>query len=181
MSDKILTRKGFVSADFLTESYRISGEVALKNQPLVDMLNDKLTGFIRGENVYVSPVHDPATFTAQGGVGNLRKDRIGLVVLAREEDGQSRHSLYQTQTSQPTTFSLFATMPGFEVRGALRQTSLIDIENMLMQSVDRFITIFRATAKVTSNPELQFTGGAILLNRELATLFFVEKIAPGSQ
>lgn len=173
--DKVLARKGIVAAEFLSDSYRISGEVVLKGQPLVDSLNDKMNSFIRAENIYVSPISDPSVFKAHYAVGQLRKDNISLVVLAREEDGVARHTLYHTQHNQPIAYNLFATVPGFEVRGGLRVGALTDVDNMLMQSVDRFITIYRANAKVTENPEIEFNGGAILLNREAVNIVCVDK------
>ncbi len=177
MSDKVLARKGYVSADFLSGTYRISGDVNLRGMTLVDGLNEKMSTFVRAENVYVSPIDDPAVFTAQYNLGQLRKENIGMVVLTREEDGVARHGLYNSMPTQPVLFNLFATLPGFEVRGGLRLTSMVDIENMLMQSIDRFITIYKATATVTNHPEIQFSGGAIVLNLELATLFCIEKAA----
>jgi hypothetical protein len=177
MTDKVvsLSRKGYLSADILTENYRISGEVPLKGAPLVDMLNDKLSSFIRVENIYISPVHDPTVFTAQYPIGNVRKDTIAAVILAREEDGIARHSIYQSKPDAPILFSLFTVTKGFEVRGGLKLPSPTDIDNMLLQSLDPFITVFRATAKLTARPEILFTGGAIVLNRNFTNIFCVER------
>jgi len=175
MTDKVVSRKGYISADFLTESYRISGDVNLRNQPLVDMLNDVNSHFVRVESVYVSPINDPVVFSAQNPIGQVRKDRILAVVLPREEDGFAKHTIYSNLGSAPIIYSLFVAMPGFELRGGLRMGSSSDIENMLIRSVDPFITIYRATAKLLSHPDIQFNGGSILVNREMATMFAVER------
>jgi hypothetical protein len=177
MTDKVvaLSRKGYLSADILTENYRISGEIPLKGQPLVDTLNDKMSSFIKVENIYISPVHDPTVFTAQYPVGNVRKDTIAAIVLAREEDGLARHSIYQVKPDAPILFGLFTVLKGFEVRGGLKQASPADIDNMLLQSLDPFLTIFRATAKLTARPEISFSGGAMILNRLFANLYCIEK------
>jgi hypothetical protein len=179
MTDKVVTlsRKGYLAAEFLTDSYRISGEVNLRGQPLVDTLNDKMNSFIKLENVYVSPVSDPTIFTAQYPIGNLRKDTIQTVLLAREEDGAARHTIYATKGDAPILFTLFTVLGGYEVRGGLKQSSPIDVDNMLMQSIDSFITIYRASIKLTAYPEIQFTGGSVLINRNYANLFCVEKAA----
>ncbi len=177
MADKVvsLSRKGYLSADILTENYRISGDIPLKGQPLVDTLNDKLSSFIRVENIYISPVHDPTVFTAQYPVGNVRKDTVTAVILAREEDGIARHSIYQVKPDAPILFALFTVTKGFEIRGGLKQTSPTDIDNMLLQSVDSFITVFRATATLTARPEIQFNGGSVIINRTFTNIFCVEK------
>ncbi len=180
MTDKVdkplSPRKGVLAAEFLSDSYRISCEISLKSQTLVDALNDKMSTFLRADNIYISPVSDPAVFKAQYSFGQVRKENISLVVLMREEDGVPRHSMYHSSPTTPMLYNLFATVTGFEVRGGLRITSPVDIDNMLMQSTDRFITIYRAMATATDHPDIQFTGGAILLNREKATIFCVDKI-----
>ncbi len=175
MTDKVVSRKGYVSADFLSESFRISGDVNLRNQPLVDTLNDTNSHFVKVESVYVSPINDPVVFSAQNQIGQVRKDQMQLVILPREEDGVAKHTLYTNTGNTPIVFNLFVAMPGFEVRGGLRMTSMTDIENMLIRSVDKFITIYRGTAKLLNRPEIQFYGGSILINREMATMFAVEK------
>lgn len=177
MSDKVLSlsRKGYLSAEFLTENYRISGEVALKGQPLIDTLNDKMNSFVRVENMYISPVNDPTVFTAQYALGHIRKDNIVAAVLAREEDGIARHSIYQAKADAPILYSLFTVTKGYEVRGGLKLGSPVDVDNMLMQSLDLFIAVFRGHAKLTASPEIQFAGGALLLNRTFTNIFCVEK------
>lgn len=176
MSDKVVSvRKGYVSAEFLSESHRISGDVNLRGQPLIDTLNDINSHYIRLENVYVSPITDPVVFSAQNPVGQVRKEGTSVVVLPREEDGYAKHTIYSNAGTAPIYYSLFVAMPGFEVRGGLRMGALTDIESMLVRSVDKFITIYRATAKLLSHPEIEFYGGSILVNREMATLFAVEK------
>ena len=176
MTDKLLLRKNVLTAEFLSESYRISGEVSTRDQPLVDQLNDKMSNFIKVENVYLSPLDNPSIFRAQSAIGHIRKDNLSLVVLPREEDGYARHTLYRNLGHAPIGFTIYAAILGFEVRGGLKVSSPVDVDTMLMQSVDRFITVYQAKATLTAQPNMEFTGGAILLNRQLATLFTVERI-----
>jgi hypothetical protein len=178
MTDKLLalSRKGYLTADILTDSYRISGEVNLKGQPLLDTLNDKMSNFIRLENLYVSPVDDPTIFKAQLSIGFVRKTNIIAVILAREEDGLARHTMYSMKADAPILFSLYASLSSFELRGGFKLSSPVDIENMLMQGIDAFVPVFRAELTLLSDPQIRFTGGAVLLNREYAHLFSIEKI-----
>jgi hypothetical protein len=177
MTDKVLSlsRKGHLSAEFLTQTYRISGEINLKGQPFVDLLNDKMSTFIRIENAYVSPIDDPTVFKAQAPSAVLRKDTIALVILSREEDGVARHTLYHIKPDAPVLFNVFSVIHGFEVHGGLKLSSPVDIDNLIMQNVDRFITLYRATATLAANADIQFYGGSLLLNREMANLYTIEK------
>jgi len=175
MTDKLLLRKGVLVAEFLSESYRVSGEVSVRDQPLVDLLNDKMSNLVKVENAYLSPIDDPTVFRVQNVIGQVRKDRLSMVVVPREEDGYARHTLYRNLGNAPIGFNLYAAILGFVVRGGLKFSSQVDVDNMLLQNVDRFIAVYRATATLSSHPDMQFAGGAILLNRELVTLFTVER------
>jgi hypothetical protein len=177
MVEKIGARKNVISTEFLSPTYRISGEVIIRDMPIVDLLNDKNANFIRAENLYVSPVADPVVFRVQHTGGMVRKDQISLVMLQREEEGYARHTLYRNMGLVPLNFSLFAIMPGFEVRGGIKVNSSSEVDSMLLQSIDRFITIYQATVTLTVSPDIQYTGAAVLINREHAQLFFVDKAA----
>jgi len=84
-SSQVTFRRGFVTADFLAHNYRISGEVNVRARPLADSLNDGTTDYLETENVYVSPIQNPADIKASYSSGSLYKNNISMVVLAREE------------------------------------------------------------------------------------------------
>ena len=44
-----------------------------------------------------------------------------------------------------------------------------------MHGSDRFIPIYNATAVVTVNPAVKFSGGGILINREQIGIFCIDK------
>ena len=111
-------RRGFVTADFLSQNYRVSGELNVRTRPLADLLNDATTSFIDVENVYVSPIQNPADIKASYQTGSLLKANVSMVVLAREEDGRSKSTTYGSYIGH-TLRPVFMTVPGFEVRGYL--------------------------------------------------------------
>jgi len=80
-------RQQAVNAEFLTRSYRISGEVSVRSDPLLDQLNDHLALFVHVERVFVSPLLDPATLTGNFRSVEVRKDTLGLVVLSARKNG----------------------------------------------------------------------------------------------
>jgi len=174
MSDKASYRKGFLAAEFVSLDYRISAEVNLRSGPIIEILNDKMSEILRLENVYISPIHDPATLKGNYTVGQLFKHNLTMVIVNREEDAYPRR-LSQSPTTTPATFKVFMTVSGFEIRGGLRLENAIDIDRTIIHGVDRFIAVYGATATVTSNPEIFFTGGAILVNRTEIGIFCVEK------
>jgi len=175
MSDVIALRRNTVSVEFLSKDYRITCEVSVREQPLVDTLNDRLTQFITADNVYISPVNDPTVFLAQRAQAVLRKDQITLAVLRREEDGYARHTIYRNMGHLPVAYTLTAILPGMEIRGGLKLATMVEADTMMMQSPDRFLTTYYATATLVDHREMQFAGGAVLVNREHAQMLFVEK------
>ena len=81
MEQQAKVRTGFVAGDFMTSTYRISGEVALRGDPLLDQLNNLNTLFLTLERVFVSPLLDPAVLTGNYPNAEVRKDNVGIVIL----------------------------------------------------------------------------------------------------
>ena len=163
-------RQGFVLADFLAHNYRISGEVNVRSRPLADTLNDVTTDYIEIENIYVSPIQDPADLKAHYQIGSLRKDNISKVILTRLEHGMSKTTTYGSYIGY-TLRPVFLTVPGFEVRGLLEVAPKINIRAFMATYAERFIPITEATATVTLNPNVRFQGGIILVNKQQVGVF----------
>ncbi len=176
MSDKASFRKGYVAADFLAHNYRISGEVSVRLNPIADVLNDPTRSYITVENVYISPIQNPADIKGNFRRGQLRKDNIIMVVLAREEDGLPKRQAYGSYISR-VVHDVFLTVPGFEVRGSLTMSATLDLEGLLVLAAERFIPISSATATVTLSPSVKFRGGMILVNRDYIGIFCLVKEA----
>ena len=157
-------RRGFVTVDFLTDEYRISGEVSTRLRPLADSLNDVTTDYLEIENVYVSPIQNPADIKAHYQYGSLAKENIVMVVLARLGDGLSRSASYGDYIGHIVS-DVFLTLPGFEVRGSLETRGKIGLRDYLVMQAERFIPIAEATATVSLSPDIRFQGGMILVNK----------------
>jgi hypothetical protein len=67
------------------------------------------------------------------------------------------------------------TVPGFEIRGGIRIELAVDVERLFIYGSERFVAVFDATATATTNPSVQFTGGAILVNRSQIGIFCMDK------
>jgi hypothetical protein len=164
MTDRATYRKGYVAADFLTQGYRISGEVRTAVNPMADILNDSLRSYVEIENVYISSIDHPADITGHYAFGQMRKDNIFMAILRRVEDGLPRRQTYGNPAEGETQM-VFITLPGFEVRGRLSVEAANNLERLLVLAPERFIPIAEAVAVLSSTPAMEFRGGIILVNR----------------
>jgi len=175
MSDLAAIRRNTVSVEFLSREYRISCEVSIRDHPLMDTLNDRQSQFISAENVYISPIEDPTVFLAQRAQAVVRKDQITLAILRREEDGYARSVLHRNLRQVPIVYSMTVILPGMEIRGGLKIASAAEADIVMAQGSDRFVAIYYGTATLIDNHDMQFAGGAVLVNREHAQMLFVER------
>lgn len=173
MNTQATVRKGYVAADFLTRTYRISGEVDLRGEPLLDKMNAHMELFVALERMYISPLLDPAVLTGHYEIGNVRKDSTGLVMLKQLEDGLPRRQ-GQYMGRDHVDRDLLIVVAGFEVRGVLRLHPSVDLANFVRTTPEHFIPIFNADATLTADRSVVFKGGAILVNRNHIEVFCVE-------
>lgn len=163
-------RQQVVSADFLTRTYRTSGDVSILGEPLLDQLNDELAHFLHVERVFISPLLDPATLTGNFRSAEVRKDRLGVVVLNRLEDGLPyRQGRYVGRDHVER--QVLAIVAGFEVRGAIWLHPSVNVIELVRTTPERFIPIFNATATYAMQRDIVFSGGAILVNRGMIEVF----------
>jgi hypothetical protein len=172
MEQQAKVRTGFVAADFMTRTYRISGELVLHGEPLLDQLNNLNTLFLTLERVYVSPLLDPAVLTGNYSFAEVRKDRVGIVVLNQARDGLPyREGRYVGRDHVQR--QLLVVAAGFEIRGALPLHPSVNVPNFVRTTPEDFIPLFDATAILTARRQIFFEGGAILLNRREIEVFAV--------
>ena len=86
MQSQASIRQGYVAGEFMTRTYRISGEVELRGVPVLDQLNDHNALFLSLERMFISPLLDPATLTAISRMGRWAGP-LGIVVLGYWRDG----------------------------------------------------------------------------------------------
>lgn len=166
-------RKGFVVGDFLTDTYRISGEVLLQGTPLIDQLNDLNALFITLERMFISPLLDPAVLTGNYPAGELRKDRIGLVILSQKRDGLPfREGRYVGRNHIQKGVLLVAA--GFEVRGLISVHPSVNVPHFLRTTPEDFILLFDSSATFAAQRDVVYKGAAVLLNRRMIEVFAMD-------
>ena len=170
MEQQAKVRTGYVAGDFMTRTYRISGEVALRGEPLLDQLNNLNTLFVTLERVYVSPLLDPAVLTGNYASAEVRKDNVGIVILNQARDGLPyREGRYVGRDH--VRRQLLIVTAGFEVRGSLPLHPSVNVPNFVRTTPEDFIPLFDAKAILTANRQITFEGAAILLNRREIEVF----------
>jgi len=161
-------------ADFFTHSYRISGRVDVRQKKLADQLNDHTTAFLQLEDVYVSNIERPADIITSHPISILRKDNITAVVVTYQEDGLPKE---QTYGSYFGTYlrKAFVTVPSFEIKGYLRLSGRMDLRTVLTAGAGDFASLFDGQMRSSVNPDVTFTGGAILVNKNHIGAFWLEE------
>jgi hypothetical protein len=163
-------RTGYVAGEFLTRTYRISGEVELGGTPLLDQLNDHQAFFIALHRMFISPLLDPARLVGNFLLGNVRKDNIGLAVLTQARDGLP-HREGQYVGRDYARRDVLMVVAGFEVQGVLTLHPTVNLHHFIRTTPEHFVPLFDATATVASRGEIVFQGGAILVNRNWIEVF----------
>lgn len=155
---------GWLAVDFFLHSYRISGQVDVRRQPLADQLNDRTTGFIQLEDAYVSSIDRPGEIIASYAASSLTKANVAFVLVPRRDDALSRKhtygSYYGTYLRQ-----IFLTVPSFEIVGYLRLSARVDLRRLLSAETDDFIPILDGRVRASLRPDVVFTGGGVLVNK----------------
>lgn len=173
-SEQTVRRRGWVSVDFFTHSYRISGSVDVRRLPLADQLNDPTTSYLMLEDAYVSPINRPGDITASYAMAALRKENMTMAVLASKEEGLSKKQSYGSYFGTALR-SVFITVPQFELRGFLQTTGKFDLHALLATGTDRFMPLLDGTTFSSVKPEIQFDGGMILVNKDAIGVMCIQE------
>ena len=163
----------WLMGDFFTYRHRLSGRVDVRHNKLAAQLNDPTSAFLALEDTYVSNVERPADIVANYTTSILRKQNITAVVLANQEDGLLRE---QTYGSYFGTYlrRLFITVPSFEVTGYIRLSGKMDLRTVLTSGTDAFIPVLDGEMRSAIRPDIVFSGGAVLVNKEQIGVFCVK-------
>jgi hypothetical protein len=173
-SEQTVKRRGWVSVDFFTHSYRISGTVDVRRLPLADQLNDRTTSYLVLEDAYVSSVDRPGDITASYPIAALRKENVTMAVLSSKEDGLSKKQSYGSYFGAAVR-TVFITVPQFEIRGFLQTVGKFDLHALLATGTDRFMPILDGTTFSSLKPEIQFDGGMVLVNKDAVGVMCVQE------
>ncbi len=158
-------RSGWLSADFFTHSYRISGQVDVRRKGLFEMLSDPMTAFVQLEDAYVSPVDRPGEITASYSASNIVKANLTLVIVAQRDEVIPRKQSYGMYAGAHLQ-RVFLTLPALEVQGYLRLSARVDLRRILSLEAESFFAVLDGRANASIRPDVVFTGGGFLVNKQ---------------
>lgn len=164
----------WVAADFFVHSHRISGRLRVRQRKLADQLLDPNRAFLQVEDAYVSNVDRPADITASHASAILRKDSVAAVVVSRQEDGLSSKYGYGSHFGVQL-LKVFFIVSSFEIEGYLRLSSRMDLRTVMSSGTDSFLSILDGEMRSAIRPDVTFSGGAILVNKDQIGAFWVEE------
>ena len=157
-----------VNGDFFTKTFRITGTLGVGISGLSGLLNDTTRSFAAIENAYLSRTQEPGTIVAHYAAIRIAKISLEFIALAKR-------NVTATTTRPGITriahHNVLIVTRAFEMRGVLEQTGKLDPESVLLDGTPRFFPIYNATASLCSQPQLQFSSEAILINRLRVDLF----------
>ncbi len=160
--------------DFFTHSYRISGHVDTRKQTLAEILNDRTTGFLIVDEVYVSPIDRPGEIVASYPYATLAKANLTLALVARQEDALPRKQAYGSYYGA-YLYKIFLTIPTFEVSGYLRLSARVDLRRVLAVEADDFLVVVDGRIRGSVRPDVVFHAGGILVNKHHIGAFCLEE------
>jgi hypothetical protein len=160
-----------LTADIFCDSHRISTQMALRGRVLSDVLGDTSTSYLELDIAYVSRIDHPGEILADYALSIVRKDRLTFVVIATglEMAVKQGGMAYPYRRQWP----VFITVPGFEITGQIEAPTNIDLTSLMALGVDRFVPVFNATATLSTNQAIQFSGELILINKTAIEVFCV--------
>ncbi len=148
------------TADFITATHRLSGQVQTGNKPLSDLLNDRSQSYLLVFNLYVSRLDRPGEIGAYAPVAYLSKEKISFVIVPMREV-----RLPDTGRLTSQGYEVLAILPGFEIRGSFAGPPRFDLRTFSPAILEPFLAVTNATVQIVGLPEVTFHGEAILVNR----------------
>ena len=152
-----------LTADIFADSHRLSTQMALRGRVLSDVLNDTSTSYLELDMAYVSRIDHPGEILADYALSIVRKERLSFVVIASglEMALKQNQATYIYRRQWP----VFVTVPYFEITGQIEAPANIDLRALMTTGVERFIPVYNATATLSINQSIKFSGELILINK----------------
>jgi hypothetical protein len=160
-----------LTADIFCDSHRISTQLALRGRVLSEVLGDPSTSYLELDIAYVSRIDHPGEILADYALSIVRKDRLTFVVVATGLEMAVKQGA--TAYTYRRQWPVFVTVPGFEITGQIEASANVDLTSLMAVGVDRFVPVFDATATLSMNQAIQFSGELILINKTAVEVFCI--------
>ena len=158
-----------LSADFLTQSYRVVGKMMVPNTGVVGMMNDSTTSFMEVMDAKLARIHMPTKLVAEYKMVDLVKSNIFAVCLPRRED-VGPHALARGGYKNLVEYSIRITSLVYELEGKMEWAGRFDFATIMVEGVRDFVPLYDAKVTAILTPQLRIESPAILFNRKLVDL-----------
>jgi hypothetical protein len=160
----------YISGDFFTGPYRMTGRMSVGASGAVGVLNDSTRSAVICDDVYISYVISPGNILAHYTNARVTKSGLEVLLVTKREDigpvGYARTG-YQRLINYP----VLVTTDAFEVRGMVELPGKYDPDVLLFEGAARFFPLYNVTINAHIKPEAKFTGEAVLINRARVSAF----------
>jgi hypothetical protein len=107
-------------------------------------------------------------------LARVPKTRLELALVGRREDvgplGVARGGF-----GKVNEHPVLVATSNFEVRGMLEQPGRLDVPSVLFEGSAKFFLLHKATIIALAAPDVEFTAGAVLVNRARIDLFCAQE------
>ena len=153
---------GRVTADFFTNSYRLSASVLVYKRRLIDILGDRTTDYLDLVDVYISRINSPGNIVTTYPRGSLVKQEINFILLPSLTDSISKDRFY---TPSRVSLPIFITVPSFEIDGKFQWLGDLEVKKIMATDTHKFLPVLEGVARNAHFPDVTFQGPAILVNK----------------
>jgi hypothetical protein len=154
-----------LSADFLTQSYRVVGTMLVPNTGVVGMLNNSTTSFMEVKDAKLARIHMATKLVAEYESIVLVKTNLFAVCLTRRED-VGPQALARGGYQKLVQYSIRVATQVYELEGMMEWSGRFDFATIMVEGIRNFIPLYDATLTAILTPHLRIESPAILFNRQ---------------
>ncbi len=153
-----------ITADFLTPSYRIVGQILVPNSGMTGLMNDTTNSFTEVLDAKLARLHMPTKLVGEYTMIDLVKTNVFAVCLIRREDVGPK-ALARGGFQRINKFEVQVTTPVYELEGTLEWAGRFDFATIMVEGIRDFVPLYNATLTAILIPQLKIQSPAILFNR----------------
>ena len=173
MTKRATIRKGFVSIDWLTADFRYSTELTVNEVASVwDQLRDERHDYFALDNIYISPISNPAMIMSSYSIGSIKKDMLQIVLLNDPKDTRPRFNTDNLLEWKDYKVALL--IDSFMIRGRAHFPSTYTIDYILHGTRDAFFPVYEAQIIHASAPAITLESPAVLVNTKHINMICME-------
>jgi hypothetical protein len=166
------TSQRFLSADFLTPSYRVAGKLNVSTSGVVGMLNDSNKSFMEVLDAKCARIHMHTKLVGEYPIMDLVKTNLFAVCLPRRED-MGPYAVVRGGYQKLVNYKIRVTTQVYELEGTLEWSGRFEFAAIMVEGTRDFIPLYNAKLNAIMIPQLSIESPAILFNRKQVDMLAV--------